>query len=38
MMSPIHIFIFLYFIKLTFKHHENQTNYIFINTITSLLA
>ena len=23
MMSPIHIFIFLYFIKLTFKHHEN---------------
>lgn len=21
------IFIFLYFIKLTFKHHENQTNY-----------
>jgi hypothetical protein len=27
MMSPIHIFIFLYFIKLTFKHHENQTNY-----------
>lgn len=29
MMSPIHIFIFLYFIKLTFKHHENQTNYTF---------
>lgn len=22
-----YIFIFLYFIKLTFKHHENQTNY-----------
>lgn len=28
MMSPIHIFIFLYFIKQTFKHNEDQTNYI----------
>ena len=33
MMSPIHIFIFLYFIKLTFKHHENHKLH-FINTIT----